>query len=101
PDIDEGSLMVEGGHVIAPALAPIPDRGNIHGLQPGVAVVAPAGRTYQLAPVLQVERVGEIGLPNRLALGVGAARAAGSIPVRKRMALVVGHEACEKCLAVR
>ena len=103
PDVDQRSLVLEGRHVVAPTFAPISHRRNVDAVEVRIAVVARPGLTHNLSPVLQIERIAEIWLPDvtvfirRL---VGPARSRSLEPFRKRVPLVIGHQSNGECLSV-
>ena len=95
-------LLLKGGHVITPALAPIPDGRNVDGVEIRVAVVARPRRRDQFSPVFHIQRVAEVRLPDVAVLIswlVDASRARILVPPRQRMPLVIRHQANGEGLA--
>src|ERR1035437_3902215 len=62
-----------------------------------MSVVARSGGRDQSVPMLQVQRIAKIRLPDSLGGGIGAPRSGTAIPLGQWMLLIVGHQAdCQR-----
>jgi hypothetical protein len=64
PDIDKRLLKRKWRHIGAPTLSPIPYGGDIYAIEIRISVVAFSRLRDQVAPILEIEGVREIGLPD-------------------------------------
>ena len=94
PNIDKLLLIGKWRHVRAPALSPIAHGRNVYAIQIGVPVVSLSRLSDELAPVLEIQKIAKIRLPDFSVLVrrfVGTPRARVPIPSRQRILVRVWH----------
>src|SRR5437588_13133499 len=104
PDVYERLLVRKRWHVGTPAFTPVAHRRDVHAVEVRITVIAFSCFGHELAPILQVQRVGEIRLPDSSVLVaglVGPPRTGFLVPLGQLVLIRIGHPTPSRWLTVR